>query len=291
MRHVPVEPLSLQRLVDILPEDQGQRLLEQAARAREVFGDRVIWHVNATAQGGGVAEMLQTLLAYGCGAGIENRWLVLDGEPEFFTITKRIHNLLHGEPGDGGPLADAERAVFERVLADNLTTLRTVVRRGDIVMLHDPQTAGLVSGLRDLDLHVVWRCHVGREVPNACTDLAWSFLRPYLQDCESFVFSLAEYAPDWVPPERLTVIPPSIDPFTAKNEDLDAATVEAVLAQVSLVADAEPDGKVTFTRRDGSQGVLWPHTGLLEDGSDPPPFDARLVVQVAGGTGSRTCPG
>jgi trehalose synthase len=281
MRNVPVEPLPLQRLVDILPPDQGRRLLEEAERARATFGDRVIWHVNATAQGGGVAEMLQTLLAYGCGAGIENRWLVLDGEPEFFAITKRIHNLLHGEPGDGGPLGEAEHEAFEKVLADNLTTLRTVVGAGDIVMLHDPQTAGLVPGLRDLDVHVVWRCHVGREVPNEWTDLAWGFLRPYLQDCEAFVFSLPEYAPAWVDPRRLVVIPPSIDPFTAKNADLDPAAVEAVLAQVSLVSGAEADGEVGFTRRDGSTGVLWRHTGLLEDGSEPPPFDARLIVQVS----------
>lgn len=71
-----------------------------AARARHVFGDRVVWHVNATTHGGGVAEMLQTLLAYGKGVGIENRWLVIDGDPEFFSITKRVHNMLHGAPGD-----------------------------------------------------------------------------------------------------------------------------------------------------------------------------------------------
>lgn len=281
MRNVPVEPLPLERLVEILPPERGERLLAAAERARATFGDRIIWHVNATAQGGGVAEMLQTLLAYGLGAGSENRWLVLDGEPEFFAITKRIHNLLHGEPGDGGPLAEDEHEVFERVLADNLTTLRTVVNAGDIVMLHDPQTAGLAPGLQDLDVHVVWRCHVGRDVPNECTDLAWTFLRGYLEGCEAFVFSLPEYAPDWVPRERLVVIPPSIDPFTAKNADLDPATVEAVLAQVSLVSGADLDGDVDFTRRDGSTGTLWRHTGLLEDGSEPPPFDARLIVQVS----------
>lgn len=280
MRNVPVEPLPLERLAAILPAERAERLMTQAERARATFGDRVIWHVNATAQGGGVAEMLQTLLAYGNGAGIENRWLVLDGEAEFFAMTKRIHNLLHGEPGDGGPLGEAEHELFERVLADNLSTLLTVIGSGDIVMLHDPQTAGLAPGLKDQDVHVVWRCHVGRDESNECTDLAWAFLRRYLEDCDSFIFSLPEYAPDWVPSERLVVIPPSIDPFTAKNADLDPATVEAVLSQVSLVTGAEPDGEVAFTRRDGSSGTLWRHTGLVLDG-DPPPFDARLVVQVS----------
>lgn len=280
MRNVPVEPLALERLVDILPPERGERLLAEAERARVAFGDRVIWHVNATAQGGGVAEMLQTLLAYGCGAGIDNRWLVLDGEAEFFSMTKRIHNLLHGEPGDGGPLGESEHEVFERVLADNLATLLTLINPGDIVMLHDPQTAGLAPGLQGRGVHVVWRCHVGRDEPNECTDLAWTFLRRYLEDCDAFIFSLAEYAPGWVPRDRLVVIPPSIDPFTPKNADLDPTTVEAVLAQVSLVTGAEPDGEVAYTRRDGSSGTLWRRTGLVMDG-DPPPFDAPLVVQVS----------
>src|SRR6187551_1428756 len=104
MEEVLVRPISLQRLAAILPEDRAARLAVAAERARSTFGDRVVWHVNATARGGGVAEMLQTLLAYGNAAGVENRWLVLDGDAEFFAITKRLHNNLHGEPGDGGAL-------------------------------------------------------------------------------------------------------------------------------------------------------------------------------------------
>ena len=80
MEEVDVEPVSLDRLTAILPPDRAARLEASAVRARASFGDRVVWHVNSTASGGGVAEMLQTLLAYGKGAGIENRWLVLDGD-------------------------------------------------------------------------------------------------------------------------------------------------------------------------------------------------------------------
>ena len=97
MHEVEVGSVPLARLAALLPEQRAATLEEGAARARETFGDRVVWHVSATAHGGGVAEMLQTLLAYGQGAGIENRWLVLDGDRHFFTITKRIHNMLHGE--------------------------------------------------------------------------------------------------------------------------------------------------------------------------------------------------
>ena len=123
MEEVSVRPIDLERLAAILPADRAERLEAAAERARSAFGDRVVWHVNATAHGGGVAEMLQTLLAYGKGAGIENRWLVLDGDPQFFAITKRLHNVLHGEPGDGGPLGPAEHAHYEAVLRANLADL------------------------------------------------------------------------------------------------------------------------------------------------------------------------
>ena len=166
MEEVSVRPISLERLATILPDDRAARLATAVERARTSFGDRVVWHVNATAHGGGVAEMLQTLLAYGNAAGIENRWMVLDGDAEFFAITKRLHNNLHGEPGDGGPLGPAEHAHYETVLRANLAELVDLVSPGDIVLVHDPQTAGLTAGLREQGARVVWRCHIGRDRPN-----------------------------------------------------------------------------------------------------------------------------
>ena len=166
MEEVHVEPVSLDRLAAILSPDRAGRLRASAVRARASFGDRVVWHVNSTARGGGVAEMLQTLLAYGKGAGIDNRWLVLDADPGFFRTTKRLHNLLHGSPGDGGPLGQAEHEEYRAVLSANLEQLERRVAPGDIVLIHDPQTAGLAEGLRRLGARVVWRCHVGCDVPN-----------------------------------------------------------------------------------------------------------------------------
>jgi trehalose synthase len=123
MQEVEVRPIALERLVSVLQPDRAEQLLRNAERARRAFGDRTIWHVNATAKGGGVAEMLQTLLAYGIGGGIQNRWLVLDGDSDFFAITKRIHNKLHGAPGDGGPLGEQEHAHYRAVLAENLADM------------------------------------------------------------------------------------------------------------------------------------------------------------------------
>ena len=195
MKEVIVGPISVERLAAILPDERAARLAAAVERARTAFGDRVVWHVNATAHGGGVAEMLQTLLAYGNAAGVENRWMVLDGDAGFFAITKRLHNVLHGEPGDGGNLGVAERAHYEEVLRSNLAVLVDLVSPGDIVLAHDPQTAALTAGLREHGAHVVWRCHIGRDRPNDLTQVGWDFLRPYLTRAEALVFSRREYAP------------------------------------------------------------------------------------------------
>ncbi len=280
MEEVEVKAVPLELLAGILAPERADHMFEAAVRARAAFGDRTIWHVNATAHGGGVAEMLQTLLAYGRGAGIENRWLVLDGDPEFFAVTKRLHNRLHGYRGDDGSLGAAEHASFERVLTANLADILTKVGPRDIVLLHDPQTAAMVDRLRATGARVVWRCHVGSDIRNEETEEAWAFLRHYLERAHAFVMSRAEYAPEWMDGDRVVVIPPSIDPFSTKNRDLDRRTVDGILAMVGLVQGTAPESTISFQRRDGSVGWIRPHTDLIADGAPPPP-DARLIVQVS----------
>src|SRR5690348_11634191 len=166
MREVEVGAIALDRLAGLLSSARAERLADGATRARELFAGRTLWNVNATATGGGVAEMLLALLAYSRGAGVQTRWLVLDGDPEFFATTKRLHNLLHGSPGDGGELGPREAEHYERVLTHNAEQLGGLVRPGDVVLLHDPQTAGLAGAMRDIGAGVVWRCHVGRDDAN-----------------------------------------------------------------------------------------------------------------------------
>ena len=287
---VPAAPLEL--LGELLPIARWDRLVVNTARARDLLVGRVVWNVSATAEGGGVAEMLHTLLAYARGAGVDTRWLVLDPDPEFFAITKRIHNALHGSAdgqGDGSSegvqeLGAPEHEHYERVLRDNLAELTTLVRRGDIVLLHDPQTAGLVEGMRAAGAHVIWRCHIGRDDPDATSDRGWAFLQGYLQEADAFVFSRRDYVPDWVASEKVRIIAPSIDPFSAKNRDLDDGEVASVLRRVGLIGDGVPDrhdepAPVEFTRRDGTVGAVRRHTDLMV--GRPPPAGARLVVQVS----------
>ncbi|MBE7325680.1 glycosyltransferase [Nocardioides sp. Y6] len=280
MREVRVETVPLQRLAQFLEPDRVTVLESTAAAARTALEGRVVWNVNATASGGGVAEMLTTLLAYSRGAGVDARWLVLDGNPRFFRITKRIHNLLHGSPGDGGPLGQAERDEYEAVLASNLETLNAWVKPGDIVLLHDPQTAALAAGLRTSGAHVVWRCHVGRDVTNQSTDLAWDFLRPYVSDADASIFSRPAYVPEWLEGHRTRIIPPSLDPFSTKNIPLAPADVTATLRRAGLVDLPAGLGSLTFSRRDGSLGSVRSHGNLLVAG-EVVPADARVVLQVS----------
>jgi trehalose synthase len=280
VQQVDVQPAALSHLAEFLTDAQADRLLAAARRARTALAGRAVWNVNATAHGGGVAEMLQTLLSYGLGAGVDTRWLVLDGDADFFAITKRLHNALHGEAGDGGRLGEGEHAHYQRVLGANLGAITAQVRPGDVVLLHDPQPAGLANGLRDAGAHVVWRCHVGRDTPNQRTDAGWEFLRRYVQHADAFVFSRRQYPPTWVPADRLWIIPPSIDPFAVKNRELTPAEVNGFLHRTGLLGGRYTAGPLAFIRRDGAVGAVRPHDDLILDGL-PPPADARLVVQIS----------
>ena len=138
-------------------------------RARELLAGRVVWNVNSTARGGGVAELLESLVAYARGAGVDVRWVVIEGTLDFFAVTKRIHNRLHGVRADAGGLDDDARAVYEQVLAANLPGLSERVGPGDVVIVHDPQPAGLIAALRAAGAAVIWRCHVGLDRPSCRT--------------------------------------------------------------------------------------------------------------------------
>ena len=280
LQEVDVQALDAARLEPLIGPDRTARYEAIAEATESLLKGRTVLNVNSTATGGGVAEMLQTLLAYGRGAGLDIRWLVIQGDPDFFEITKRIHNGLYGSPGDGGELGEAERAHYDRTLRSNADELLALVRPNDVVLIHDPQPAGLAAAMRGAGAKVVWRCHVGVDEPNEWTDRSWSFLRPYLEDVEAFVFSRRAFAPSWVDESRLHVIPPSIDPFSAKNEPISQRNVRRILGYTGLIGG---DGEVPatpFARRDGSPGRINRRVDVLQTGP-PPPVDAPVVVQVS----------
>src|SRR5437588_10030630 len=104
LSHIPVGPMDPRRFRTVLSPDAYNALVDLVERGSRQLAGRVIWNVNSTAKGGGVVELLRPLLGYSRGGGVDARWAVISGAPEFFAITKRIHNRLHGFEGDGGPL-------------------------------------------------------------------------------------------------------------------------------------------------------------------------------------------
>jgi trehalose synthase len=263
----------------VLPPDRFEDFARRADEGRALLDGRVVWNINSTAQGGGVVELLRSLVPYARGSGVDARWIVIEGTPEFFAITKRIHNRLHGAEGDGGPLDEEARRSYERVLAENLEYFPGRVQEGDVVIVHDPQPAGLISALRAEGASVIWRCHVGIESPNELTREAWSFLLPYVQEADVYVFSREAFVWPGLDRDRLAVIPPTIDVFAPKNVDIDPDTVRAILSTAGVVEDDEEHDPVTYQRLDGTPGRIERRAQLFEDDRLRP--DTPVVLQVS----------
>jgi trehalose synthase len=280
LHEVEVPVLDLARFAPLVGERRFARLVRTAERARSVLAGTVVWHVNSTAAGGGVAEMLQVLIGYSKAANVDMRWVVLQADAEFFAVTKRLHNRLHGAAGDAGGLGRGEASHYEEVLQANAALLLTQVRPGDVVFLHDPQTAGLAPVLGAAGAHVLWRCHVGSDVSNPRTEEAWRFLLPYIGICEAYVFSRRAYAPPGLDPQRVWVIPPSIDPYAPKNQELGQGEVERILGRIGLLAVPPGRAPGSFVRRDGTVGTI-SHPATIDGADTAVAPGTPLVVQVS----------
>ena len=270
-----------ERFESVLSDEQFGKLRKGEERAQEIFGGRVVWHVNSTARGGGVAEMLSALLPYARGAGVDARWAVIEpGNDEFFHVTKRIHNLLHGASGDGGPLGDEERRLYMQALEPAAASLKELVGERDIVILHDPQTAGLVDPLLETGAIVIWRCHVGLDTPNDNARTAWRFLREPIQHADAWIFSREQFVWEDLDRDRAHIIAPTIDAFAPKNQVLEPVTIAGILATAGLVdAPPDPEPGPEFERQDGSAGHITHRAQLIEDRPLGP--GDRYVLQVS----------
>ncbi|HXW59748.1 MAG TPA: glycosyltransferase [Solirubrobacteraceae bacterium] len=270
--------MSPERFAGVISTEEYQALQRLVERARNLLHGRVIWNVNSTATGGGVAELLRPLLGYCRDGGVDARWVVIQGNPMFFAVTKRLHNLLHGTDGDGGKLTDKERGVYEETLAENASQLATFLRPDDIVILHDPQTAGLTAALHATGATIVWRCHVGIDSANDLAHRAWSFLLPYVVAADAQVFSRRAFVWDGLDPERIAIIPPSIDSSSPKNAEMTRDHVVSILAAAGISADRAPVAP-TFTRSDGTPGRVDRRAEMIEDA--PIRTEDPVVIQIS----------
>lgn len=261
----------------LIGDARMQTLLTSAGQLRERLGTRTVWQINSTATGGGVAEMLHVLLGYVLDTGVDVRWLVVDGEDGFFEVTKRLHNRLHGAPS-GPDLTERDAERYSRVCARHAAEVADYIRPDDVVVLHDPQTAGMAQALADRGAIVLWRCHIGSDRQTPVTEDAWRFLKPHLAAPRAHVFSRAQYRPEFLPADRSWVIPPSIDPYAPKNAALDGATVTAILRTIGVFPGG-PDGPTAYERRDGTTGHVARTAKILAD--DLPGPGDPVLLQVS----------
>lgn len=192
------------------------------ALARRLRGHRVVM-VNATATGGGVAEILHRLVRLMNELGVPTTWEVMPGDARFYGITKTIHNTLHGWPGT---LTDEDHAYFHEI---NRRAAHAMALDGDLVLIHDPQPAGVVLHRRERGQRWVWRCHI--DLSRAQTAV-WQFLAPTVGEYDAAVFSHISFVPPLEVPAYL--VPPSIDPLSDKNRELSDEEEDALLAPLDL---------------------------------------------------------
>lgn len=277
MDSIEIAARSCDGVGDVLDEQEQRDLAGALDQLRSSLDGRAVWHVSATATGGGVAELLSSLLGYQAGAGIDVHWSVVAGDDAFFAITKRLHNWLHDDAGDGGPLSERELARYREHLAPQGEELARMARPGDVAVLHDPQTAALVPILRRQGIAVAWRCHIGVDRPGELARRAWSCLLEDVEQADTIVFSRTAHIWDGLPPDQVMVVPPCIDVLSPKNRPLDPTAVTATLETAGLLAPApSPNSSTSGNGRDRGAAR---QADITEE--QPVPHDGRIVAQVS----------
>jgi trehalose synthase len=221
LQRVAVGRWSLDAYRDIVP---GRILEELHDHARALRGARIL-HVNATAYGGGVSELLRSSVPLLRDLGLAADWKVISGSPEFFRATKALHNGLQGAQET---LSESERAAYLQCAQENAESLDGGY---DFVVVHDPQPAALLAIHGKGDARWVWRCHIDTSEPNADT---WAFLKPHIAGFDAAVFTMPEFVPPDLPVQRVETIAPAIDPLSPKNLDLDLATARQILDWIGV---------------------------------------------------------
>jgi len=244
----------------------GRSCLEELRMLSEKFSGKIVQIINSTFIGGGVAEILEHMVPLLNQLGVDARWNVINGSEEFFEVTKKFHNALHGKRER---VSAQDFALFSEVTERNL---KEISFYGDILFIHDPQPVGLIAKKKEIGRKWLWRCHIDVSSPDK---KVWSFLRRFIVDYDAAVFSAPNFAQQL--PIRQFLVTPSIDPLSDKNKELDSGTIDAVLAKYGLVSDKPMITQVSrFDRLKDPLGVIEAFEMVRKS------IDCQLVL--AGGT-------
>jgi trehalose synthase len=232
---------SVDEYESLIGAETVERILMKAEKLRDLH----VVNVNSTYYGGGVAEILSSLTLLMNVAGIRTGWRVIQGRPDFFSVTKKMHNALQGGAIN---LSDLKRDIYEEVVFENAARMHL---DHDLVIVHDPQPLPLIDHFRK-KAPWVWRCHV--DLSNPHRDL-WSYLAPFIERYDAVVLSLPEYVQKITPPQRF--IMPAINPFSTTNKELSDAEIEDRLSHYEIPTDRPLIVQVSrFDKWKDPQGVI-----------------------------------
>jgi len=189
----------------------------------EKLGPAKIQQINSTRIGGGVAEILHHLLPLMEELDFEIHWDVIEGNPEFYNVTKKFHNALHGTKAE---FSQEELDTFKNVTEQNYDVIRDDM---DFYVMHDPQPVGLIDQKIRNDGKWIWRCHIDL---SEADNRVWGFLRPWVENYDHAIFHLPEYAKDLLIDQ--IIIPPAINPFSDKNRELTDAEIASVMERFEI---------------------------------------------------------
>jgi trehalose synthase len=201
-------------------------LMEEIRRLAEPLQGLRVLHLSATAFGGGVAEIQYTLIPLMRDAGLEVEWRIIQGQEEFFNVTKTIHNALQGDPRG---LSKNDRAIFERYNALNARQVDD--SEYDFVVVHDPQPAAVIDRFPSSKAKWIWRCHIDLSAPN---EEVLDFLTPSISRFDALIFHLAQYVPSRPGLPVACIWPPAIDPLAPKNMALSGEDAAYILDQFGI---------------------------------------------------------
>jgi len=236
------EGKSLEDYRDIVGTSEVERIKEKAEKLRE----KELVHINSTAFGGGVAEILHNLVPLMRNVGVKARWFVIEGSNEFFNVTKSFHNALQGNKNLR--LTQEMKDLYLKTNEENALTAD--LSGFDYVLIHDPQPAALIE-FYEKRRPWIWRCHIDLSDPNR---EFWEFLRQYIQKYDRYIFHLPEYVQSDLDPRKTVIMPPSIDPLSEKNMELSESEVLKTLERF----DVDPDRPIItqVARFDPWKGVF-----------------------------------
>lgn len=213
------------QLADYRPIVGNEVIQAIRSLAEPLRGARVV-HINATAFGGGVAEILSTLVPLMRDVGLEAEWQVIQGQDEFFNVTKACHN---GLQGMDIPFTEEMKAIWRRYNERNAALFEGEY---DFAIVHDPQPAGLLHYHgKERVKHWAWRCHIDTSQPNPAY---WDFFAPYISEYQAGIFTMEQYVGPGVNFEHLAIITPTIDPLSPKNVPLAVGRAREIVARFGL---------------------------------------------------------